>query len=144
MAGTTFLDTNVFMYAAGRPHVYKSPCVQILSDVEAGKLSAAIDTEVLQEVLYRYSHIGLAEKGIQLCQDLLSYPLVVLPVTKVDIQLAVRLFDSHRDKGLKPRDAVHAAVVRNSGISRIVSTDRHFDALSSVTRIDPLDFDSQT
>jgi len=144
MAGTTFLDTNVFMYAAGRPHAYKSPCLQILSEVEVRRCSAAVDTEVLQEILYRYSHIGLAEKGIQLCQELLSYPLTVLSVTETDIELAVRLFDSHRGTGLKPRDAVHAAVVRNNGISRVVSTDRHFFALTFVTRIDPLDFGRQT
>ncbi len=66
---TVFLDTNIFMYAAGAPHPYKEACLRILADMEAGILSAAINTEVLQELLYRYSHIRLAAKGIQEMQS---------------------------------------------------------------------------
>jgi len=83
-AETTFLDVNIFMYAAGVPHPYKDPCVRILSDVETGVLVAAINTEILQELLYRYSHIKLADKGVQLCRGILEYPLTILPVTKAD------------------------------------------------------------
>lgn len=36
MSDITFLDSNVFMYAAGAPHLYKAPCVRILSNVETG------------------------------------------------------------------------------------------------------------
>jgi hypothetical protein len=32
MAPPTFLDVNIFMYAAGAPHPYKGPCVHILAD----------------------------------------------------------------------------------------------------------------
>jgi hypothetical protein len=56
------LDTNVFI-------------------VEAGKLQAAINSEVLQELLYRYHRIDDAPKGIMLCRDALLLPLAVLPVT---------------------------------------------------------------
>ncbi|MFQ5614177.1 MAG: hypothetical protein ACE5H9_18805 [Anaerolineae bacterium] len=53
MAELTFLDANIFMYAAGAPHNYKEPCVRILADVEMGALAAAVNTEVFQELLYR-------------------------------------------------------------------------------------------
>jgi predicted nucleic acid-binding protein len=33
----TFLDTNVFIYAAGRESDYKGPCTQILADVARSK-----------------------------------------------------------------------------------------------------------
>lgn len=138
----TFLDTNVFMYAAGAPHPYKEPCVRILSDVESGALAAAVNTEIFQELLYRYSHIKLADKGVQLCRDILKYPLPVLPVTKADIRLAIDLFDSHRAAGLRPRDAWHAATMKNNGISRLISSDKDFDHLDFVTRIDPLAYTS--
>jgi predicted nucleic acid-binding protein len=55
MTEITFLDVNVFMYSAGAPHPYKDPCVRILSDVETGVLAAAVNTEIFQELLYRYS-----------------------------------------------------------------------------------------
>jgi len=50
----TFLDTNVFIYAAGRESDYKSSCTQILADVVRGDLAAAISSEVCQEVMYIY------------------------------------------------------------------------------------------
>ena len=135
---TTFLDVNIFMYAAGKPHPYKDPCIRILTDVETGILVAAINTEVCQELLYRYHHIGLADKGSQLCRDILSYPLTVLPVLEPDVRLAIDLFDAHKAVGLRPRDAIHAATMQNNGITRLLSTDKDFYHLGFVTRIDPL------
>jgi len=64
-----FLDTNVFMYAADAPHPYTLPCVRILADVETGTLVAASNSEVLEEILYRYHRIGDADTGIRLCRD---------------------------------------------------------------------------
>jgi predicted nucleic acid-binding protein len=137
-AEVTFLDVNIFMYAAGVPHPHKNPCVRILSEVETGTLVAAINTEILQELLYRYSHIKLADKGVQLCRDVLEYPLTILSITEADVRLAIDLFDTHRAAGLKPRDSIHAAVMQNHGISRLISADKNFDRLDFVTRIDPL------
>ncbi len=138
MTETTFLDVNVFMYAAGAPHPYKNPCLRILTDVENGVLVVAVNTEIFQELLYRYSHIKLADKGIQLCRNILKYPLTILPITEADIRLAIDLFDTHRVAGLAPRDAIHAATMQNNGISRLFSADKDFDHVSFVTRIDPL------
>ncbi len=140
MTEIVFLDTNIFMYAAGAQHLYKKACVQILSDVEAGLLEAALNVEVLQELLYRYSHINLADKGIQLCRRILHYPLRIWPVTAADARLAIDLLDSYHNRGLKPRDAIHAATMRNNGVFRILSADRDFDRLDFVTRIDPLSY----
>ncbi len=134
----TFLDANVFMYAAGAPHPYKSPCVRILSDVEMGTLVAAINTEVLQELLYRYSHIQMAGKGVKLCRDILKYPLTVLPITEADIRLDVDLYDTYRVTGLGPRDSIHVAVMQNNNITRLFSADKDFDHLGFVNRLDPL------
>jgi len=126
------------MYAAGIEHEYKIPCIRILSKVETGQLAAAIDTEIIQELLYRYSHIGLADKGLQLSRDALQYPLGVLPVTQADVELAIEMYDEHRHQGIKPRDAIHAAVIQRNRITHIISTDKHFDAFNTITRIDPL------
>lgn len=138
MAEVVFLDVNIFMYAAGAPHSYKDVCVHILADVENGLLRAAINTEVLQELLYRYSHIKLSDKGIQLCRDIMEYPLTILSVTERDISLAIDLFETHRAAGVKPRDAIHAATMQNNSIVQVISADKDFEAFTSLTRIDPL------
>ena len=139
IASLIFIDVNVFMYAAGAPHPYKAPCVKILSDIEIGALTAAINTEILQELLYRYSHIKLADKGIQLCRDILKYPLTIFPVVENDIRLAIDLFQTHHATSIKPRDAIHAATMQNNGITRLISADADFDRLS-VIRVDPLTY----
>jgi len=138
-----FLDANIFMYAAGAAHECKEPCVRILTEVETGQLTAAINTEIIQELLYRYSHIGLADKGLQLSRDVLQYPLSVLSVTLADVNLAIDIYDTHRHEGMKPRDAIHVAVMQHNQITHILSTDKHFDALNTITRLDPLSYISQ-
>lgn len=134
-----FLDTNIFMVAAGRPHQYKSPCVRILDDVEKKKINAFVDTEVLQELLYRYSHIDLPKKGIELCRNILRYPIDVLPISESAMRLAVDLFDDFHGRGIKPRDAIHAAVIQENELTWVLSADKHFDCFDFVKRIDPGD-----
>ncbi len=144
MEGAIFLDANVFMYAAGKPHAYKDSCLHILEDVESEALAAAVNTEIFQELLYRYSHIGVPEKGIQLCNDILGYPLAILPITKADIVRAVELFNHTKHTGVKARDAIHAATLKNNGITELISADRDFDNFDFLTRIDPLDYESKS
>lgn len=84
MEEPVFPDVNVFMYAVGQPHPYKNPCFHILKDIENQALTGTVNTEIFQELLYRDSHIGLTEKGIQFCNDIFKCPLSIFPVTEVD------------------------------------------------------------
>lgn len=59
----TLVDTNVFMYAGGRPHPNKSSSKAFLRQVVNGSVSAAIDAEVLQEILHRYRAVNRWEDG---------------------------------------------------------------------------------
>jgi hypothetical protein len=137
MADLTFLDANVFMYAAGAPHPLKEPCLRILADVETGALAAVTYVEVMQELLYRYSHIGLADKGILLCREILQYPLNILPVVRRDVEVALDLYAQYGSTGLKPRDAIHVATMQSNQITQLIRTDKDFDPLKFLTRIDP-------
>ncbi len=138
MSENIFLDVNIFMYASGNSHVYKQPCINILNEVESGNIIATINTEILQELLYRYYYIKLPEKGIELCNKILKYSLTILPVTKSDMVLAIETFNSSKEKGIKPRDCIHAATMKNNEISRLISADKDFDNINFVTRIDPI------
>jgi predicted nucleic acid-binding protein len=59
----TLVDTNVFMYAGGRAHPNKSSSKAFLRQVVNGSVSAAIDAEVLQEILHRYRAVNRWEDG---------------------------------------------------------------------------------
>ncbi len=64
----------------------------------------------------------------------------VLPVTQADIKRTLKLVPKY--PALKARDLIHVAVMLENGITHILSTDRHFDQVSQVERIDPHDFTS--
>lgn len=123
------------MYAAGATHQYKAPCLQILALVETKKLTAVTSSEVLQELLYRYSHLQLAEKGIHLCRRILDFPMQILPVTAADVQRATEILEA--SPGIKSRDAIHAATMLNNNVEEILTADKHFEQILSLNRLDP-------
>lgn len=131
-----FIDTSIIMYAVGKEHSYKTPCTRIINAIAKEELQAIIDTEVIQEILYRYSHIKQKEKGIKIAKDILLLVPEVLSIKKNDIKLAIEIFDKY--PYIKSRDALHTAVMVNNGIKTILSTDKDFDNIDEIKRIDPL------
>lgn len=132
-----FLDVNVPMYATGKAHPYKESCVWVLTEIGDGRLDAAIDTEIIQEVLYRYGAIQRWQVGVQMAENLLDLIPAVLPVTVRDMKTAVSLFSQYAPHGVKARDVLHAAVMQNHQLTHIISTDKHFDQIEEITRLDP-------
>ncbi|MCD6345120.1 MAG: type II toxin-antitoxin system VapC family toxin [Anaerolineae bacterium] len=47
------------------------------------------------------------------------------------------LFEEYQGAGLKPRDAIHAATMRNNGLRQLISADKDFDVLDFIVRVDP-------
>jgi len=130
-----FLDVNVVMYAAGKPHPYKEPCLEVLKEIQNGHLKAYIDVGILQELPYRYHATGLGEKGAELAWDILETGVEVLDITKKDMELALFYFQKYRT--LSPRDAIYIGVMVNHDLKEIISTDRHFDQVEELKRRDP-------
>lgn len=126
------------MYAAGRPSSYKDACVKILLRIEQGELRATTDTEVIQEILYRYYNLNLIPQALQLSRQLLRLGVRILPVTRADMERSLDLHEKYARHNLPPRDLVHVAVMLGNGITRILSVDKHFDRIEEVQRVDPL------
>jgi uncharacterized protein len=131
------IDSNIVMYAAGRPHPHRAPCAVLLERIALEQVEAATDVEVFQEILHRYRAIGQWEKGRR-AYDLARQILrVVIPVTAEVIDDARDLMERYRRLGA--RDAVHAAVCQLIGAEAICSYDRDFDGVNEVKRIEPED-----
>jgi hypothetical protein len=130
-----FIDTNVFMYAVGTDHPMKEPCIRVLRRVAETRIAAIINTEVIQEILHRYSSLRQIHRGIIVAREARQSATVVLPVTEGDALLAMEILDAHPD--LPTRDAFHAATVINNKIETIISVDPHFDSIPQVRRIPP-------
>ena len=130
-----FLDVNIIMYAAGATHPSKAPCSQLLERIAQGGLAAVCDTEVLQELLYRYWHVKVLEEGLKLVAMVTRIIPTILPVSKADVLLATKLLVQHRR--VQPRDAIHAAVMLNHGLTHLYSYDRDFDLIPGLKRLEP-------
>ncbi len=138
MTGSTFqfIDANLIMYALGGPHPLQDPCKKVFKQIKQGVVFGVItNTEVLQELLYRYFSIRKQTLGelayssmIDLCQE-------ILPVTVQDTDRALELLKEY--PMITSRDAIHAATMLNNGIKEILSTDPHFDLISGIRRINP-------
>ncbi len=132
---SALLDANVVMYAAGRDHPAKAPCLALLERIARGELEVVTDAEVFQEILHRFSAIERIEDGCRLFERLERLVPVVLPIEFEDVSLAKQILLDN--PGLKARDAIHVAVMRRHGIRTVYSFDQHFDRVSGVDRLEP-------
>ena len=133
-----FIDANIPMYAAGQPSPYKTACIAVLEASASGQIPAATDTEVIQEIAYRYSHIGQRSTGLQIARDFAAAIPRILAIEPPDVLAMLDALEAHPD--ITPRDAIHYAVIRRHGIRCIITADRHFSSLPDIQAIDPRDF----
>ena len=138
MRRCAFIDANIPMYAVGRDHPLREPCRLVLQRIADGDLTACTDSEVHQEILYRYWSLGQSARGIALSSDFHGVVNIVMPVTSTDVTTARELGNKYPHMG--PRDWLHLAVMLNNGITEIISADRHFDDIEGVIRLDPGEF----
>lgn len=132
-----FVDAAVFMYVGGGQHPLKAPCSTALRRaVEAG-CELVTDSEVLQEILYRYFSIGRAATAAtvfraasSICDEVFA---VELRTTAAALGILLET------PSMSPRDAIHVASMQEHGIDSILTTDRDFGAIDAVTRVDPAD-----
>lgn len=129
-----FIDSNIPMYASGKPHRNREPSLRFLRRVQAGEVEGSTSTEVLQEILYRYSALGRRDVAAQVYDLFVEICPTLLDVTLADTDLARDLL--LEVTGISARDAVHAAVMRNHGIDRIASFDKGFDGVPGMERLE--------
>lgn len=133
---TLFIDTNIFMYAIGADHPYKIPCQKIIQSIIVGDLKGVINTEVLQEILYRYTAINTEKVAFELFDTMVKTFSMVWPVSKEDLMVARKLQEKY---GVKTRDCIHAATMQHHGVRHLYTYDRDFERLPGITRMDPLE-----
>ena len=130
-----FLDTNIFLYAAGRAHPERDACARLLRRVADGSLEATVNTEVVQEILYVLTRRGRRKEGLTLARNVEALFPDLLPVTRDDIREALHLLEEH--PRLSVRDAVHAATMLRNGLQNVASVDADFDQILGIQRIAP-------
>lgn len=133
--GDYFIDSNIFIYAKGKDHPLKPACISWIKTIRENEIVAVINTEIIQEILYRFQSIQNISAGILLSKEAIEICQLILPVTERDLSLALEIIESYPK--VQTRDAFHAATMLNNGIKDILSTDAHFDLIPGIRRIDP-------
>ena len=121
------------MYLVGATHPHKLDAQRLLERCISERIPMVTDAEVLQEILHRYVAIRRRD-AIQPAFDvLLSVVEDVYPVDRRAVERAKTIL---LERGqLSARDALHAALMEQNGVSRIASFDTGFDSVPWIERV---------
>lgn len=118
-----YLDSNVFVSALLAKDELGNAANQILANLD--KIDAKTSCLTFDEVAWAVSRVAGAQTAVQACRAILTLPnLEVVSVTYGDVWDMTREMEAFE---LRPRDALHLAVMRRLGEGSIVSEDEHFD-----------------
>lgn len=130
-------DTSIFVYALGGEHAYREPCREVVRRAASGKLQGEASADLLQELIHqrarRTGDRAAAASAARHVAKLAWWH----PLEPGDVHRGIDLFKTHAD--LDARDAVFAGLALNRGIDAVLSTDRAFDQIAGLERIDPAD-----
>lgn len=128
-----YIDSNVPMYVAGAEHEHREPARRFLERVEKREIESCTSTEVLQEILCRYSGLARRDLGGRVYDLFVEACPEVLDVTLADLDRAKDLIS--RTANLSARGALHAAIMMNNEIEWIATFNREFDRIAGVRRV---------
>lgn len=118
----TFVDSNVFIYAVGRPHPLREEARRFLLEATQRRESLVTSAEVLQELLHVYlpvNRLDTLDNALRLAAEVTEE---VLPVTVETVRHARNLVDQH--PALTARDLLHLAVCEVHRIAALKTFDR--------------------
>jgi len=118
-----FVDSNIFIYAVGRPHPLKAEAQNFF--IESSKKGKRLVTsaEVLQELLHVYLPVGRIET-LDAAMELATQGVdQVLPIDTAAVLHARNLVNQH--PGLTARDLVHLAICHQHKVKVLKTFDRN-------------------
>lgn len=115
----------------------RSRAGEIVRRAAAGDLQGEASADLLQELTHQRALRTGDRRGAAKAARSVSTLAWWHPVELNDVQRGIDLFETHEE--LNARDAVLAALAINRGIDAILTTDRAFDGVDGLERIDPAD-----
>lgn len=130
-------DTAIFSYALGGEHRHREPCREIVRRASAGELQGEASADLLHELAHQRTRRTGNRAGVAKTIRDIAKLAWWHPVELNDVQRGIDLFEAYAN--LDARDAVFTALALNRGIDAILTTDRAFDEVDGLERIDPTD-----
>ena len=127
-----FVDTNVFMYAVGRPHPLREPARTFFVESNRNRTPLCTSAEVLQELAHAYIPVGRLETLDAALSLAVRSEVEVWPLEDKDVTLARQLHEQRPT--LKARDLCHLASCRRRGVSEIMTFDQSLQAAFNAAR----------
>ncbi len=130
-----FVDTNVFMYAVGRPHPLRDPAREFFVECNRSRTPLCTSAEVLQELVHAYLPVA-RPRTLDAAMSLIARSRVeVWPLEYEDVTLARQLHEQF--PALGARDLCHLASCRRRGVSEVKTFDQALQAVSAAPRRKP-------
>jgi|Deesub1362A_J573_1020465.scaffolds.fasta_scaffold00350_9 predicted nucleic acid-binding protein len=133
-----YLDSNVFIIAALYTNTLAEKARELIREVEEGKVKTATSALTYDEVYWSVRKIK--DKGAALKAGDALLTLSNLSIIGVDRTVLFKAHGLLEEYLLHPRDAIHVASALSRGIKTVISEDKDFDKVKSITRISLGDF----
>lgn len=122
-----FVDTNVFIYAVGKPHPLKPRAREFFAECLLNLRPLCTSAEVLQELIYVYLPVRRYDELEDALALIGRAGVEVWPLEEADVTLARQLHERHPTLGA--RDLCHLASCRRRGVNEIMTFDRTLAAV---------------
>jgi predicted nucleic acid-binding protein len=136
MTTLPFLDTNVFLRHLRGDHADFSPrATALLRRIEKGEQKVRTSDTVIFETVFTLERVYKQPK--EAIRDaflpLIELTGIVLPGKR----RFRRVFSYYIEKNISFADAYHGVLSENLGLTKIISFDRDFNRIASVSRVEP-------
>jgi predicted nucleic acid-binding protein len=128
-----FVDSSIPMYLIGADHPHKTDARRLLEQSIVDGAALVTDVEVFQEILHRYTAIDRRDAISPAWEVLAAITDEAVGIDLEDVAAARDMLLA--GTGASARDAIHVAVMRRLGCTRIMTFDRAFDDIPGIRRV---------
>ena len=132
------IDTNIWCYYFCSQYKEHDKVARFLDKV-LEKKRIAINTIIAMEVAHFLVKSLGSERGSELFNAFLSFPMLVFDFTVDDLQLASQMLARYSRVGIGGRDATILAMMKSKNIKAIATHDKAFKKVKWIKVVDPLD-----
>jgi len=123
-----YLDSNIFVIAANPEDNRHADAIQVLEQMEQGKLSCCTSVLTVDEVVWAVNRIVGREEAENVWHALPKEPnLTLLSLDELDVVAARQFYGK-----LDPRDCLHAQSYRSSDAAILLTEDADFEQIDNV------------
>lgn len=134
MVQSYYLDTNLFITAALDESENGKKARQLLNKIHKGETEGYTATLTVDEFLWKLQKDLGKERAIEAVR--IFWAISHLTLISIDTIVIKKALDVYKEMLLDPRDSIHIAAMQIKGITIIISTDRDFDKIKGIKRID--------